>query len=84
MTDKKQTYVDFKGRRFYPPFRCLCCGVLIPIKQFCYGRTCAYCDLGKCQKPKNPELMGKVPMIEIEYEKGHGRKDIFEGAEIIK
>lgn len=76
-----ETFVDFEGKRFYEPLKCLCCGKDVSVEQFCYGRTCAYCDLGSCQKLKNPELMGKVPMIEIDYEKGHGRKDIFEDAE---
>ncbi len=61
-------FVVFKGRKFYSPFRCLCCGKEISVEQFCWGRVCAYCDVGKCQK-------------NWEYEKGHGRKDIFENAE---
>ena len=63
-------FVVFKGKKFYPPYKCLCCGKEVSVKQFCFGRVCAYCDLGKCQKN------GK-------YEEGHGRKDIFEQAEEI-
>ena len=63
-------YVDFKGRRFYKPFKCLCCGVEVSTEQFCYGRTCAYCDLGRCANRNT-------------IEKGHQRKDIFENAKII-
>lgn len=58
-------YADFKGRRFYVPFKCLCCGKEISTEQFCYGRTCGYCDIGQCQD----KYLG--------YKKGHGRKDIF-------
>ena len=65
MTEK---FVVFRGKKFYPPFRCLCCGKEISVDQFCWGRLCAYCDLGKCKKNGR-------------YEKGHGRKDIFEQAE---
>jgi hypothetical protein len=42
-------YVDFKGWRFRAPFRCLCCGQVVSIEQFCYGRYCGICDSGKCQ-----------------------------------
>ncbi len=66
---EKEKFVDFKGKRFYPPFKCLCCGKEIPIKQFCYGRLCPFCDCGNC-------CHGNVG-----YDKGHGRKDIFEEAE---
>lgn len=69
----KGLYVDFKGKRFYPPFKCLCCGKDVSVEQFCYGRTCGYYDCGKCEKGIN----GK----KIIYEKGHGRKDIFNEAE---
>lgn len=74
MTDKAVniTYVDFNGKRFYPPFKCLCCGKVITIEQFCYGRLCDYCDTGKC-------MVGKSHM----YKMGHGRKDIFDDAEKI-
>ncbi len=63
-----EEFVVFKGKKFYPPYRCLCCGKEVSVKQFCFGRLCAYCDLGKCQK-------------NWKYEEGHGRKDIFEDAE---
>ena len=63
----EKEFVVFKGRKFYPPYKCLCCGKEISVEQFCWGRVCAYCDLGKCQK-------------NWKYEEGHGRKDIFENA----
>ena len=65
---KEENFVLFKGKKFVAPFKCLCCGKEIDVKQFCYGRTCGYCDMGRCQ----PKL--------FKYEKGHGRKDIFEQA----
>lgn len=77
----ENNYVDFKGKRFYPPFRCLCCGIAVSVEQFCHGRLCGYCDMGKCQTSKNPEDMGKAPMIETKFEERHGRKDIFDDAE---
>lgn len=71
---EKKIFVDFKGKRFYPPFKCLCCGKDISVEQFCYGRTCGYCDCGRCN-------LGLVNGKEILFEIGHGRKDIFEDAE---
>jgi len=44
-----EIFVDFKGWRFTPPFRCLCCGREIDVQQFCYGRYCGICDTGKCR-----------------------------------
>jgi len=43
-----QNFVDFKGWRFKPPYRCLCCGVIVTLQQFCVGRTCGSCGTGKC------------------------------------
>lgn len=43
-----EPYVDFKGWRFRAPFRCLCCGIEVDIRQFCYGRACPSCDCGHC------------------------------------
>jgi hypothetical protein len=45
-------FVDFKGWRFRPPFRCMCCGTMISLEQFCFGRACALCDTGRCNHPK--------------------------------
>lgn len=42
-------FVDFGGRRYRPPFRCLCCGTKVSLAQFCYGRLCGSCDVGACQ-----------------------------------
>lgn len=42
-------FVDFQSRRYRPPFRCLCCGRLVSLAQFCYGRLCGPCDCGSCQ-----------------------------------
>lgn len=58
-------FVEFKCKKFYAPFHCLCCGKEISVEQFCYGRTCGYCDCGSCCKNGR-------------YEIGHGRKDVFE------
>jgi len=64
----KGKYVIFKGKKFYPPYRCLCCGKEVSEEQFCFGRACAYCDCGRCCR-------------NFCYEEGHGRKDILENAE---
>ncbi len=64
----KEKFVVFKGKKFYAPYKCLCCGREVSVKQFCWGRLCAYCDVGKCQRGGS-------------YEKGHNRKDIFLNAE---
>ena len=61
-------FVVFRGKKFYSPFKCLCCGKEISEEQFCYGRLCAYCDVGNCCR------FGT-------YERGHGRKDILKNAE---
>lgn len=74
---KEEIYVDFNGKRFYAPFKCLCCGVEVSVEQFCYGRTCAYCDCGKCQKGKG---IGTLK-FKVIYEEGHNREDIFNNAE---
>ncbi len=63
--NKVGKFVVFKGKKFYFPYQCLCCGKIISEEQFCFGRCCAYCDVGSCG--------GR--------EKGHGRKDILENAE---
>lgn len=42
------TFVDFNGRRFRAPFRCLCCGDEVSLAQFCFGRACGPCDCGAC------------------------------------
>lgn len=42
-------YVDFKGWRFRAPFRCMCCGRMISLRQFCFGRACGGCDCGQCR-----------------------------------
>ncbi len=67
-----EKFVIFKGKKFTPPFKCLCCGIDVGDKQFCYGRTCGYCDMGSCNRGV------------FKYEEGHGRKDIFEEAEDYK
>lgn len=41
-------YVDFRGQRFTQPFKCLCCGRVTSLAQWCYGRTCGDCDSGAC------------------------------------
>lgn len=47
--DDPTVFVDFGGRRYRPPFRCLCCGKQVSLAQFCYGRLCGPCDCGACQ-----------------------------------
>ena len=46
--DQPGARVDFKGRRYRPPFACLCCGKAICAPQFAFGRACAFCDTGRC------------------------------------
>ena len=62
-------FLVFSGKKFYSPYRCLCCGKEISEKQFCWGCLCAYCDVGRCQRDG------------FHFEEGHNRKDIFENAE---
>lgn len=45
----EENFVDFKGWRFRAPFRCMCCGAMVSIRQFCFGRSCAPCDTGRCR-----------------------------------
>jgi hypothetical protein len=61
--DPDDSYVDFRGRRFKPPFQCLCCGIVICGRQFAYGRCCGRCDTGACYQL---------------YNRGHNRRDLFE------
>ena len=52
--DKWETVsVDFKGWRFLAPFRCVCCGVVISVQQFCFGRSYGPCDMGRCRHSKS-------------------------------
>lgn len=53
-----EIYVDFKGWRFRAPFRCMCCGRIIDIQQFCYGRYCGICDMGKCEHKNGRNAFG--------------------------
>lgn len=48
--DPLEAYVDFKGHRFTAPFFCLCCGLQICLRQFCFGRACGVCDTGACER----------------------------------
>jgi len=50
--DQQDTWVDYEGWRFHPPFKCMCCGKEICARQFAYGRCCGSCDIGACN-PKN-------------------------------
>lgn len=47
--DSPDSWVDFRGYRFKPPFYCMCCGKVICARQFAYGRCCGPCDMGACQ-----------------------------------
>ena len=48
--DVPDSFVDWNNHRFKPPFHCLCCGKEICGRQFAFGRACAFCDTGECQK----------------------------------
>lgn len=61
-------FVVFEGKKFYFPYKCLCCGKEISKRQFCFSTLCPYCDTGECYK-------------RFGHEEGHGRKDILEDAE---
>jgi len=47
--DPPDAYVDFRGWRWRPPFRCLCCGTTVCARQWAFGRCCGKCDTGICQ-----------------------------------
>ena len=47
--DTADTWVEWHGTRYYPPFHCLCCGKETCARQFAYGRACGICDMGICQ-----------------------------------
>jgi len=47
--DPPDSWVDFRGYRFKPPFLCMCCGKVICARQFAYGRCCGPCDMGACE-----------------------------------
>lgn len=68
--DPADAYVDFRGRRFRPPFPCLCCGKPTCARQFAWGRTCGFCDAGGCHSSG------------IHFGRQHGRRDILEAAEL--
>jgi hypothetical protein len=41
-------YVDYKGRRYFAPYRCFCCGKEISRDQFIFSTLCPTCDTGDC------------------------------------
>lgn len=47
--DPPDSWVDFRGYRFKPPFLCMCCGKVICARQFAFGRCCGPCDMGACE-----------------------------------
>ena len=47
--DSSDCWVEFRGYRFHPPFKCMCCGKEICARQFAFGRCCGVCDTGACQ-----------------------------------
>ena len=46
--DPANSWVDFGGYRFRPPFLCMCCGKIICARQFAYSRCCGPCAMGTC------------------------------------
>ena len=80
MSDEEENTISVKfdvWRKFYPPFKCLCCGEVINEKQFIFSCLCPYCDLGKCGSTvrgideghglklwKNAEVDKKLQIIE--------------------
>lgn len=76
--DPPDSYVDFRHRRFRPPFKCLCCGREICGRQFAFGRCCGRCDTGACQigtrppGPNDPDATRRLG-ITVVYEDGHGK-----------
>ena len=36
-TNPPETWVDFRGYRFKPPFHCMCCGKVICAQAVCLG-----------------------------------------------
>ncbi len=47
--DSEDSWVDYEGYRFSPPFKCMCCGKEICMRQFAFSRCCGSCDVGACQ-----------------------------------
>lgn len=60
--DSPDSFVDFDGFRFRPPFFCMCCNEIICGRQFAYGRACGFCDTGACQ---SKEYLGHTPWRSI-------------------
>jgi len=42
----KDTGLEFRGWRFWPPFFCFYCGTGITCRQWLFARACGYCDVG--------------------------------------
>lgn len=40
----KDTGIEFRGWRFWPPFFCMTCGIAINTKQWLFARICGGCD----------------------------------------
>jgi hypothetical protein len=47
--DTSDIWVEWKGKKYFAPFLCLCCGKETCARQWAYGRSCATCDTGICQ-----------------------------------
>lgn len=71
--EDRDKYVDFRGWRLRAPWRCMCCGRLVSLRQFCFGRSCAYCDTGACAKDRMarwiPSKKRRKPAVPV-HERG--------------
>lgn len=69
--DSDDSRVDFQGYRFRKPFRCICCGKEICMRQFAYGRACGPCDVGACDA-RNKAYIRRMTHPHPEWWSQHG------------
>ncbi len=62
-------HLVFKGYRFYPPFICMCCGKVVDAVQWAYGRTCASCDVGACDRHNRQPAEHPRPAFRNSFER---------------
>lgn len=40
-------FLDFRGWRFFAPFICMGCGVVVDARQWAFSRSCSACDVSR-------------------------------------
>lgn len=74
--DSPSVWLRYDGWEFSAPFKCMCCGRVICIRQFAFGRACGSCDMGACDPHNRSYRLGAThehPAWWLGY--GHSREE---------